>query len=240
MKNYGIMHKKHKKITIDYIKARYNLMRNKFDQQLAKLHDMLIEMGAKIEKAITLAIRALVQQDVAMAKRAIATDEEIDDMETQIESMCLRLLLQQQPVAKDLRLISAALKMITDMERIGDQAADISEIAMYLAGETYIKKLEHIPQMAEATAKMVTESIEAYVKMDLNLARKVIEYDDVVDKLFYTVKSDLIGLIQADSANGQQAIDLIMIAKYFERIGDHATNIAEWVVFSITGKHELG
>jgi phosphate transport system protein len=152
--------------------------------------------------------------------------------------MCLRLLLQQQPVAKDLRLISAALKMITDMERIGDQAADISEIAIYLIGETYIKKLEHIPQMAAATSKMVKESIEAFVKMDLKLAKSVVEYDDIVDRLFYTVKSDLIELIQADSANGQQAMDLLMIAKYFERIGDHAVNIAEWVVFSLTGKRK--
>ena len=212
-------------------------MRNKFDEQLGKLHDMLIEMGAMIEKAITLAIHALVQQDEAMAKQAIAFDDEIDHMEKEIETMCLRLLLQQQPVARDLRVISAALKMITDMERIGDQAADISEIALFLIGETYIKKLEHIPMMAAATSKMVTESIDAYVKMDLQLAQQVIEYDDVVDKLFYTVKSDLIELIQADKANGEQAIDLIMIAKYFERIGDHATNIAEWVVFSITGRH---
>ncbi|MCL2152869.1 MAG: phosphate signaling complex protein PhoU [Oscillospiraceae bacterium] len=211
-------------------------MRNKFDEQLTILHDMLIEMGAMIEKAITLAIEALVKQDKAMAKQAIAVEEDIDHMEKEIESMCLRLLLQQQPVARDLRLISAALKMITDMERIGDQAADISEIAIYLIGETYIKKLEHIPQMAAATSKMVTESIEAFVKMDLKLANSVIEYDDVVDKLFYTVKSDLIELIQADSANGQQAMDLLMIAKYFERIGDHAVNIAEWVVFSLTGR----
>jgi len=211
-------------------------MRNKFDEQLTKLHDMLIEMGALIEKAITLAIQALVQQDKAMAKQAIAVDEDIDHMEKEIEAMCLRLLLQQQPVARDLRLISAALKMITDMERIGDQAADISEIAIYLIGETYIKKLEHIPQMAAATSKMVTESIDAFVKMDLKLARRVVEYDDVVDELFYTVKSDLIELIHADSANGQQAMDLLMIAKYFERIGDHAVNIAEWVIFSLTGK----
>jgi len=212
-------------------------MRNKFDEQLAKLNDMLIEMGAMIEKAIALAIDALVEQNEAMAKEAIEFDNEIDRMEKEIESMCLRLLLQQQPVARDLRTISAALKMITDMERIGDQAADISEIALFLIGETYIKKLEHIPMMAEATSKMVTESIDAYVKMDLELARHVIEYDDVVDDLFYNVKSDLIELIQADKNNGEQAIDLIMIAKYFERIGDHATNIAEWVVFSITGKH---
>lgn len=214
-------------------------MRNKFEEQLTKLHDMLIEMGAMIEKAITLAIHALVQQDKAIAKQAIAVDEDIDRMEKEIETMCLRLLLQQQPVAKDLRLISAALKMITDMERIGDQAADISEIAIHLIGETYIKKLEHIPQMAEATSKMVTESIEAFVKMDLKLATRVVEYDDEVDRLFFTVKSDLIELIRADSANGQQAMDLLMIAKYFERIGDHAVNIAEWVLFSITGKRAV-
>ena len=212
-------------------------MRNNFDRQLSRLHDMLIEMGEMIEKAITFAIHALVQQDEAMAKRAIAFDVEIDQIEKDIEAMCLKLLLQQQPVARDLRLISSALKMITDMERIGDQAADISEIALYLIGETYIKKLEHIPQMAAATSKMVTESIDAFVKRDLELAKQVIDYDDVVDELFDTVKFDLIELIQADKANGEQAIDLIMIAKYFERIGDHATNIAEWVVFSITGKH---
>lgn len=215
-------------------------MRNKFDEQLAKLNNMLIEMGAMIEKAISLTTQALVHQDAEVAKQAIAFEEEIDHMEKDIEAMCLRLLLQQQPVAKDLRLISAALKMITDMERIGDQAADISEITMYLIGETYIKKLDHIPQMATATSKMVTESIDAYVKMDLKLARQVIKYDDVVDGLFDTIKSDLIDLIQADSANGEQAIDLLMIAKYFERIGDHAVNIAEWVVFSITGKHAGG
>ena len=212
-------------------------MRNKFDQQLSNLNDMLIEMGAMIEKAISLAIRALVQQDETLANEAVRFDSEIDQMEKDIEAMCLRLLLQQQPVAKDLRLISAALKMITDMERIGDQAADISEITLLLIGKTYIKKLEHIPQMAEATAKMVTESIDAYVKMDLDLARQVIDYDDVVDNLFDAVKYDLIGMIQADKNCGEQAIDLIMIAKYFERIGDHATNIAEWVVFSITGRH---
>ena len=212
-------------------------MRNKFDQQLAVLNDMLIEMGTMIEKAIMLAIQALVNQDEAMAKQAVDYDLEIDQMEKDIEAMCLRLLLQQQPVAKDLRLISAALKMITDMERIGDQAADISEITLFLIGKTFIKKLEHIPQMAEATSKMVTESIDAYVKMDLDLARQVIEYDDIVDGLFDSIKYDLIDMIQADKTNGEQAIDLIMIAKYFERIGDHATNIAEWVVFSITGKH---
>ena len=215
-------------------------MRNKFDKQLEVLHGMMIEMGTMIEKAINMAILALVGQDEAMAKKAIAFDAEIDQMEKDIEATCLKLLLQQQPVAKDLRIISAALKMITDMERIGDQAADISEIALFLIGETYIKKLEHIPAMAEATAKMVTESIEAYVKMDLELAQKVIDSDDIVDDLFDNVKNDLVELISQDVANGPQSIDLVMIAKYFERIGDHATNIAEWVVFSITGKHVGG
>ena len=213
-------------------------MRNKFDEQLSRLNDMLIEMGAMIEKAITIAIHALVGQDELLAKEAIDFDDEIDQMEKDIEGLCLRLLLQQQPVAKDLRLISSALKMITDMERIGDHAADISEITLLLIGKPFIKKLEHIPQMAEATSKMLTESIDAYVKMDSALARRVIASDDIVDDLFVTVKNDLIDLIHADSANGEQAIDLIMIAKYFERIGDHATNIAEWVLFSITGKHD--
>jgi phosphate transport system protein len=212
-------------------------MRNKFDEQLTKLNDMLVEMGALVEKSINRAIHAIVNHDKKMAKKAIAMDRDIDQMEKEIESLCLKLLLRQQPVAKDLRLISAALKMITDMERIGDQAADISEIARFLIGKKYIMDIETIPQMAEATSKMVTDSIDAFVKMDLELARRVIESDDVVDDLFDKVKSDVIELIGNDEANGEQAIDFIMIAKYFERIGDHATNIAEWVVFSITGKH---
>ena len=212
-------------------------MRNKFEQQLSSLNDMLIEMGALIEKAIALAIDALDKQNITLAKQAIAFDSEIDQKEKNIEALCLKLLLQQQPIAKDLRLISAALKMITDMERIGDQAADISEITMHLAGTPYIKKLEHIPKMAEATAKMVTDSIDAFVKKDLALANAVIEYDDVVDELFIAVRRDLINLTRADGENGEQAMDMQMIAKYFERIGDHAVNIAEWVVFSITGRH---
>ncbi|MCL2253278.1 MAG: phosphate signaling complex protein PhoU [Lachnospiraceae bacterium] len=213
-------------------------MRNKFDNQLILLNNLLIEMGALIEKAIALAIDALERQDVILAKQAIDFDEEINQKEKDIETLCLKLLLQQQPIAKDLRLISAALKMVTDMERIGDQAADISEITLYLAGKPYIKKLEHIPQMADATVKMVTESIDAFVKKDLNLAKAVIEYDDVVDDLFVTVRRDLIELVSSNSEHGEQVMDLLMVAKYFERIGDHAVNIAGWVVFSITGKHD--
>jgi len=215
-------------------------MRSKFDEELSQLNDMLVEMGGKVEKSITRANQAIVSHDKKKAKKAIAADRDIDSMEKDIEALCLRLLLRQQPVARDLRLISAALKMITDMERIGDQAADISEIARFLIGKEHIIDLDNIHKMADATKKMVTESIDAFVKRDLDLAQKVIDDDDVVDDLFDSVKNDVIELIQQDKANGEQAIDFIMIAKYFERIGDHATNIAEWVVFSITGKHVTG
>ncbi|MDR3287941.1 MAG: phosphate signaling complex protein PhoU [Peptococcaceae bacterium] len=212
-------------------------MRNKLEAQLEALNDKLIEMGALTESAIAMSIQALERQDAALARKTIAFDTDIDQMEKDIETLCLRLLLQQQPVAGDLRLISAALKMITDMERIGDQAADIAEISIFLMDTPYIKKLEHIPQMASAAMKMVTDSLDSFVKKDLSLANAVIAYDDVVDGLFEQVKADLIELIHADSKNGGQAIDLIMIAKYLERIGDHAVNIAEWVVFSIAGRH---
>jgi len=208
----------------------------RFDEQLTELNDMLLEMGALVEKTITMAAKALIEQDVELAKKAAEEDEYIDKIEKDIEALCLKLLLQQQPVARDLRLISAALKMITDMERIGDQAADISEIVVMMNGAPYARKLEHIPQMATATVKMVTDSIDAYVKKDLVLAKSVIKYDDVVDDLFDKVKFDLIALIRSGDPNSEQAIDLLMIAKYFERIGDHARNIAKWVVFSIKGR----
>ena len=213
-------------------------MRRKYDEQLKQLGDMLVEMGALIETAISMATHALKTQDIAEAKQAIAYDKEVDQKEKEIEQLCLKLLLQQQPIATDLRLISAALKMITDMERIGDQSADIAEIAIMLAGTPYIKKLEHIPQMAEATVKMVSDSIDAFVAKDLELAISVIEHDDVVDELFDTIKFELVELIRKDKNNVEQAMDFLMIAKYFERIGDHAVNIAEWVVFSMTGKHK--
>jgi len=213
------------------------MMRSRFDEQLSALHNNLIEMGAMIEQAITKATKALLEQNVALADEVKSFDSIIDEKEKEIETQCLKLLLSQQPVARDLRQISAALKMITDMERIGDQAADISEICVFLAGQQYIKELEHIPQMAKATIKMVTDSIDAYVKSNLVLAREVIGYDNVVDNLFATIKKDLIALIHKDVQNGEQAFDLLQIAKYYERIGDHAVNIAEWVIFSITGQH---
>jgi phosphate transport system protein len=213
------------------------MMRGRFDEQLSDLNNQLIEMGSWIELSIATAIEALKSQDADVARKAISFDEEIDQKEKDIEALCLKLLLRQQPVARDLRLISAALKMITDMERIGDQAADIAEISLYLTQENLVQRMDHIPQMAAATSKMVTESINAFVKRDLALAREVIEYDDVVDGLFTEVKDDLIQLIQTDRSNASQAMDLLMISKYFERIGDHAVNIAEWVEFSITGQH---
>ncbi|MCL2420306.1 MAG: phosphate signaling complex protein PhoU [Defluviitaleaceae bacterium] len=214
-------------------------MRNKFDEQLLQLNTMLVEMGTLIEKSITLAAQALNEQDTELAKEAIDYESDVNQKEKDIEALCLRLLLQQQPVARDLRLISAVLKMITDMERISDQAADISEIVITMAKVPYIKKPEHIPQMAAATVKMVTDSIDAFVKHDFQLAQGVIQYDDVVDKLFDATKFELIELMRADNKNSEQAIDFLMIAKYFERIGDHACNIAEWVIYSITGQQVL-
>lgn len=211
-------------------------MRNKFDEQLDLLKTQMIQMGALCEEAITSATKALINGDMELAKKVITTDEDIDHKEKEIESICLKLLLQYQPVARDLRQISSALKMITDMERIGDQAADISEIIM-LANIKAANNTSHIADMAKATIKMVTDSIDAYVQQNLKLAKAVIDYDDVVDNLFNDVKADMIRLINEDTENGEFAIDLIIISKYFERIGDHATNIAEWVVFSITGKH---
>ena len=213
-------------------------MRNRFDRQLSTLNDELIEMGSMIEKSIETAIKALVNQDVDLARHAIEADEEIDRQERIIEDLCLKLLLQQQPVAKDLRLISSALKMITDMERIGDHASDISEITIALADQPYIKKLEHIQQMAKETMIMLVGSIEAFVDKDLEKANEVIKRDDVVDDLFDKVKKELIQMIHENADKGEQAADLLMVAKYMERIGDYATNISEWVIFSITGEHK--
>lgn len=213
-------------------------MRSRFDEQLDQLNTLLIEMGAMVEQAIAQANKALIEQDVALAEQIIASDDAIDNKEAEIESLCLKILLQQQPVARDLRLVSSVLKMTTDLERIGDHASDISEMTLLLADSPYVQKLERITQMATETMKMVTRSIDAFVQKDLALAREVIASDDVVDDLFVLVKRDLIELIKQNADYGDQAIDLIIIAKYFERIGDHATNVAEWVVFSHTGVHK--
>ena len=213
-------------------------MRNRFDEQLHALNHELLEMGALIERAIRSATDALIRQDGEAALQALSADKEVDQAERDIEALCLKLLLQQQPVARDLRLISSVLKMITDMERIGDQASDIAELVIYLSSEPYIKELTHLPQMAEHAIRMVTGALDAYVRKDVSMAQEVIGMDDAVDTLFVTVKDELIALIRNDASAGSQAIDLLMIAKYYERIGDHAQNIAEWVEYALTGKHK--
>ena len=214
-------------------------MRSKFDQQLATLNQELTEMGATCARAIGLAAQALEEQDVTKAAPIAELEEQTNEQERSIEALCLKLLLQQQPVARDLRQISAALKMITDMERIGDQAEDIAEIVRYLAGRS-AENDDLLREMARSTIHMVTESVDAYVQRDTMLAETVIAEDDVVDNAFDEVKRRLIDKITAHPEDGAYALDLLMIAKYFERIGDHATNIAEWVIFSVTGVHKEG
>lgn len=211
-------------------------MRNKFEEQLEQLNIELIEMGSLCEQRISDAIKALTSHDMELAKMVMEKDSEVDQKEREIESLCLKMLLQQQPVARDLRLISSALKMITDMERIGDQAADIAEIVSM--ANISVEDLSNIVGMGEATMKMVTDSIDAYVRKDLELAKRVIDDDDIVDDYFIKIKKELITFISNSESDGEFAVDLLMIAKYFERIGDHATNIAEWVEFSITGEHK--
>ena len=209
-------------------------MRNRFERQLLELNNELIQMGSMIEHAIEMGISALVRQDVEKAKKAIAYDEEIDEQEKTVESLCMKLLLQQQPVAKDLRLIS-------DMERIGDHAADISEMTILMSDATYERSainIDLVESMAKETTDMVIKCVDAFVNKDLELARTVIAQDDVVDDLFADFKQQLIKKINENVKNGEQATDMLMVAKYFERIGDHATNIAEWVIYSITGEHE--
>ena len=213
------------------------MARTNFKKQLEQLNDQMITMGSMIENTIETAIAALVSQDTERAEEAIAYDMEIDAQERNIEQLCYKLLLMQQPVASDLRVVSATMKMITDMERIGDHAADISELTLLMAGKPYIREITDIEQMAKETTVMVTKSVDAYVNRDLKLAQEVISMDDVVDDLFNKVKSEIIGEIRTGGDDGEQTTDLLMAAKYFERIGDHATNIAEWVIFSLTGEH---
>ena len=204
-------------------------MRKTFDEQLMQLNREMISMGALCENVIAMAAKSLLETDMELARKVALTDAEIDQKEREIESLCLKLLLQQQPVARDLRIVSSALKMITDMERIGDQSADIAEIVLLGNVCTPDDKL-HIGNMADA--------VDAFVSRDIKAAVAVIKYDDVVDDLFNKLKHELIAIFGTSPEKGEYALDLLMIAKYFERIGDHATNIAEWVVFSITGRHE--
>ena len=212
-------------------------MRTRFEEQLTRLNAELIDMGTLIEHAIVESTQALGARDVVRARTVMALDRDIDQKEREIESQCLKLLLQQQPVARDLRQISAALKMITDMERIGDQAADIAEIIpFFLSHNTFDCTL--VCRMAQQASSMVTQSVDAFVRRDVDLARSIAKQDDLVDEDFSNVKQALISAIAREPGQGEVALDLLMIAKYFERIGDHAVNLSEWVEFSVTGVHK--
>ena len=212
-------------------------MRDFFQEQLNELKRELTIMGASCEEIIALASHALTDMDEDLVRKVETIGAQIDESERTIETVCMKLLLRQQPVARDLRQISAAMKMITDMERIGDQAEDIVEIVPYMNAHPD-EKFPKIREMAKAAQTMVTDAIDAYVKQDLELAKKVMAHDDVVDNYFIQIKKGIIDLIAAEPSQGEYALDLLMIAKYFERIGDHCTNIAEWVEFSVTGIHK--
>ena len=211
-------------------------MRSRFDEQLATLNKELIEMGALCEESIACAVKALFDEKTdEMITKVNDNEEETDHMEHDIEALCMKLLLHQQPVAKDLRCVSSALKMISDMERIGDQSQDIAEIAGFVHSTDLAGKV-HISDMANEAISMVTMSVDSFVRKDVSLAKKAIDADDKVDSLFLKVKEELIDLVRSDSGDAEYFMDLLMAAKYFERIADHATNIAEWVVYSITGE----
>ena len=208
-------------------------MRSKFDEQLVELNNEMIKMGSMIETAITNAVKAFSKADAELARKIMASDIEVDQAEKRIGDICFNLLIQQQPVAKDLRTITAAMKMVTDMERIGDHAADISEMTIFMGKSKRLASFEHINKMAAETMLMLNMSIEAYIERDAAKATEVIKHDDIVDDLFSEAKSDIIKLILENPSDGEEATDLLMVAKYFERIGDHATNIAEWVIYSL-------
>jgi phosphate transport system protein len=212
--------------------------RTEFDRELEQLHLDMIRMGGLIEDAIDKSIVALEKRDKELAQEIIRNDKTIDDLDRLIETECLRLLLKQQPVARDLRAISTALKMITDMERIGDQAADIADVSLRFDDKPFLKTLEHIPLMAHIASSMVKDSINAFVKSDTDMCREIMSRDDEVDSLFETVKQDIIAIMVKSTSEADQAIDFLQIAKYLERIGDHAVNICEWVIFSVTGEHK--
>ena len=214
-------------------------MREYFDTELANLNNQLIGMGTLVESAIKNAVEIIANNSAELLDKAREQEELINTSERKIQNHCIRLLLHQAPVATDLREVSSALKMITDLERIGDQAIDIAEVSQYIKSRNTVINVTHIDEMANQTSKMVTLAIDAFVKKDFDLAKTVSKSDDVIDELFDKVKKETVEIIQRDKALGEEAIDLMMIAKYLERIGDHAVNIAEWVAFSITGSREL-
>lgn len=212
--------------------------RHFFDKELEELHLDLIKMGSLVEESIENTIIALKKQDVELARKIFRSDDIIDDLERTIERRCLNLIARQQPLAKDLRTISTALKIITDMERIADHSSDIAEITIRMANEKYIKPLIDIPKMAELAKQMVNKAIDSYIKQDVDLAQEVCDSDDAVDDLFFKIIFELINIMKNDPQSVEQAINFMFIAKYLERMGDHATNICEWVVFNVTGEHD--
>ena len=214
------------------------MMRTRLNEELIRLHNMLENMGDMIERALEGSVAALAEEDMEKAKDIIRNDRLVNQQEKDIETLCFKMLLMESPVAYDLRNVSAAIKMITDMERIGDQAADICDLVLHIGKTKIAMDYGHISRMAEVTIQMVKKSIQAFIKSDLDLAKKVCESDDEVDALFKEAKHDLVELIRHDVTLSEQAIDMLMIAKYFERIGDHATNIGEWVIYAITGEHK--
>lgn len=210
-------------------------MRTEFENELEQLHLRLIRMGGLVEEAIDRSITAFEKHDNEMAQSIVNNDKKIDDLEREVETQCLRLLLRQQPVAKDLRAISTALKIVTDMERIGDHAVGIADILLRLGEHPLTQMLDHIPLMAHIASSMVKDSVNAFVHSDMKVSREVINRDDEVDHLFHTIQQEIISMLVQNTGNADETIDLLMIAKYIERIGDHAENIAEWVIFYVTG-----
>jgi phosphate transport system protein len=212
-------------------------IRTRYEKELKDVFDSLVLMCRRIETAIENSVTALTKRDFALARAVFAEDKLIDQMERDIEQTCLRILMMEQPVAGDFREVTAALKMITDLERIGDQARDIAEITTQFGKAEYIRKLEHIPQMAVIVIQMVKDGVQAYINHDLELARSLDRTDDKVDSLFNIVMGDLTALIKQNAEHAEQGIMFMMITKYLERIGDHAVNIGEWVEYAITGNH---
>ena len=212
-------------------------MRNKFDEQLMLLNSELMKMGALCEEAISYAVKCLTERNPQMKENAIDAEKQIDQKERDIEYLCMKLLVHQQPVATDFRLITSALKMISDMERIGDQAEDIAEIAEYVK-DVDLQTQVHLTDMVETAVLMVMNSVDSFVKKDTDIAYSVIKTDDIMDDRFMQAKTQIIKAVQSGTGNAESLVDMLMIAKYFERIGDHAENIAEWVIYSVTGEHK--
>ena len=210
-------------------------MRNKFEEQLKQLNKEMTSMGSLIEDAIQKSILALFAQDVETAKNIVELQDGIVEQQKKIENICFQLLIQQQPVASDLRTVTAAMKMVTDMSRIGDNAGDIAELTIVMAEKPYVMKVEKIRKMAAETILMLIHALEAYVEKDIDKAKEVMDHDDIVDNLFNEVKAELVETMKTNPDHEEQAADLLMVNKYLERIGDHAVNIAEWVIFAING-----